>query len=158
MPTMVRCITPDRCGVQQHVRGSVAHITCQFRDPNSAPGARPVASLPPVADRTRVIASEPLVLERHPEPLTVAEVALPLGTPAIQVREGEDLVAQMELDDDLAGFRQVMMIRVNAELRRRGIATAMWNYAERRGLNPMHSDDLSEDAEGWVAGMGHTVE
>jgi GNAT superfamily N-acetyltransferase len=52
------------------------------------------------------------------------------------------------------GRRKVRNIFVKKEHQRKGIATAMWNYAEANGFKPQHSDDRTDAGEAWARSLG----
>jgi GNAT superfamily N-acetyltransferase len=68
--------------------------------------------------------------------------------PEAQRVNPEDAVGYMKLGPD-GTVRQVF---VEPEFRRQGVATEMWNYANRQGLNPAHSPVADQTAAGraWV--------
>jgi GNAT superfamily N-acetyltransferase len=72
--------------------------------------------------------------------------------PEAQRVNPEDAVGYMKLGPDGA-VRQVF---VEPDFRRQGVATEMWDYANRQGLNPVHSPVVDQTAAGqaWVASLG----
>jgi hypothetical protein len=52
-------------------------------------------------------------------------------------------------DDGMVGG-----VGVEEGLRRKGIATAMWNRAEKAGWNPKHSSTRTPDGEAWATTVG----
>lgn len=48
----------------------------------------------------------------------------------------------------------IKMIAVLPEYQRQGIATAMWEYAKEKGLNPAHELEKTEDGEAWARAVG----
>jgi GNAT superfamily N-acetyltransferase len=52
------------------------------------------------------------------------------------------------------GGRTVRNVFVKPEWQRKGIATAMWNYAVANGLTPQHSEAQTEDGKAWAAKVG----
>jgi len=72
--------------------------------------------------------------------------------PEAQRVNPEDAVGYMKLGPD----GTVGQIFVKPDFRRQGIATEMWNYANREGLNPVHSPVADQTAAGkaWIASLG----
>ena len=74
--------------------------------------------------------------------------------PEISARlKGQD-VGKLSLRKPHNGKRTVAMVEVDASLRRRGVARAMYLAAEKKGLQPAHSDTLMPLGERFVRGMG----
>jgi GNAT superfamily N-acetyltransferase len=73
--------------------------------------------------------------------------------PEAQRVNPEDAVGSMRILPD----GTVGQIFVEPAYRRQGIATEMWNYANRQGLNPAHSPAVDQTAAGkaWVASLGN---
>ena len=72
--------------------------------------------------------------------------------PEAQRINPEDAVGSMRvLPDGTVG-----QVFVEPDFRRQGIATEMWNYANREGLNPVHSPIADQTAAGraWIASLG----
>jgi len=72
--------------------------------------------------------------------------------PEAQRVNPEDAVGRMMILPD----GRVGQIFVEPNFRRQGIATEMWNYANREGLNPVHSPVADQTAAGkaWIASLG----
>ena len=69
------------------------------------------------------------------------------------------LVAKKEKKQ--VGLMQVMHggeiahVEVDAAHQRQGIATALWKHAEKLGLNPSHSEVMSDEGEAWAKSLGY---
>ena len=50
--------------------------------------------------------------------------------------------------------RQVRSLLVKKDFRRKGVATGLWNYAERAGLNPEHSPQRTKEGDLWAKSLG----
>jgi GNAT superfamily N-acetyltransferase len=72
--------------------------------------------------------------------------------PEAQRVNPEDAVGHMRILPD----GTVGQVFVEPDFRRQGIATEMWNYANREGLNPVHSPVADQTAAGkaWIASLG----
>ena len=74
--------------------------------------------------------------------------------PEAQRVNPEDAVGHMRILPD----GTVGQVFVEPDFRRQGIATEMWNYANREGLNPVHSPVADQTAAGkaWIASLGNS--
>jgi hypothetical protein len=74
--------------------------------------------------------------------------------PEAQRVNPEDAVGRMRI----LPSGTVGQIFVEPNFRRQGIATEMWNYANRKGLNPVHSPVADQTAAGkaWIASLGNS--
>ena len=63
-------------------------------------------------------------------------------------------VGSMELapEPDENGEREVLDIGVM--FKRHGIGTGMWQYAQKAGLNPRHSDERTDEGDAWARSVG----
>ena len=58
---------------------------------------------------------------------------------------------------ELSKFGEVKDIRVGEPFRRKGVATGMWNYAKKQGLNPEHSDSRTPEGDKFAESTGDYV-
>lgn len=63
-------------------------------------------------------------------------------------------VGEMYLTGYGVGGRTVGHVSVEPEHQRKGIATAMWNYAKQNGFNPLHSPQRTPEGEAWAKSTG----
>lgn len=63
-------------------------------------------------------------------------------------------VGQLYLTGQGHGGRVVGNIDVEPEFQRKGIATAMWNYAKQSGFQPAHSPQRTPAGEAWAKSTG----
>jgi len=59
-------------------------------------------------------------------------------------------VGTMSLGDLHEDGRRITELFVRPKFQRQGVATAMWEFAIREGLNPVHSSDRSADGDAWA--------
>lgn len=50
--------------------------------------------------------------------------------------------------------REILDVEVPEEHQRKGVATAMWNYALMQGFNPEHSEERSDPGDAWAKSVG----
>lgn len=79
----------------------------------------------------------------------------------IQARIARQKVGQMDVAPQPHRGRtlvskpgEVEWVAVNPDMRRKGIATAMWRHAERTGMRPLHSDNTSDEGAAWARAVG----
>lgn len=59
-------------------------------------------------------------------------------------------VGYLSLGYSIGGQRKIRDIWVKPDFRRRGVATALYNYAVNNGLNPKHSAERTNAGEAWA--------
>lgn len=81
------------------------------------------------------------------------------GFPVLRaVDKNGKVLGEMTLDTpDAQGNRVVRMVEVQPEVRRQGIAKALWNLAQEKGLNPAHSTQRSAAGDAWARSVGGAV-
>ena len=81
------------------------------------------------------------------------------GFPVLKaVGKGGKPLGEMTLDaPDAQGNRPVRMVQVDPEVRRQGIAKALWTFAQEKGLNPAHSTQRSAEGDAWARSVGGTL-
>ena len=79
-----------------------------------------------------------------------------MGHLTIYALLAEQVVGYLELKDPRPGLdgRLISHIEVHPELRRKGIATALFAAAKANGLNPIHALDKTEAGEAWAESVG----
>ena len=68
----------------------------------------------------------------------------------VHARIGQEQVGQLDLDKNVGVVNDVY---VKEEHQNKGIATGMWKYAQKAGLNPAHSDTRSESGDIWAESL-----
>ena len=64
-------------------------------------------------------------------------------------------VGTLGLTNHMEGIgRLVGTVQVHPEFQRKGIATAMWNYAKQQGFEPKHSVMQSPQGKKWAEAVG----
>ena len=65
-------------------------------------------------------------------------------------------VGRLGLVNHMEGIgRQVGTVKVHPDFQRKGVATAMWNYAKSNGFNPVHSTNQSPSGKKWAKAVGN---
>jgi len=79
-----------------------------------------------------------------------------LGDPVVYaVNENREKIGRMVMTVSVPWRPNLIkMIAVLPEYQRQGIATAMWDYAKEKGLNPAHELEKTEDGEAWARAVG----
>lgn len=80
-----------------------------------------------------------------------------IGRTTVLVRLGEEVIGSLALSSPRPfqnNARMVLMVEVHPDYRRKGIATAMWEYAKAQGLNPTHELIKTEDGNVWALAVG----
>jgi ribosomal protein S18 acetylase RimI-like enzyme len=80
----------------------------------------------------------------------------PLGHLTIYASVNDQLVGYLELKDPRPGLEGHLIshIEVHPELRRRGIATALFKAAKNNGINPIHAIDKTPEGDVWSKAVG----
>jgi GNAT superfamily N-acetyltransferase len=64
-------------------------------------------------------------------------------------------IGRLGLVNHMAGIgRQVGTVEVHPDFQRKGVATALWNYAKDNGFNPVHSTNRSPLGKKWAEAVG----
>lgn len=80
-----------------------------------------------------------------------------IGRTTILARTGSEIVGSLELTAPRAfqdNARLVLMIQVEETYRRKGIATALWNFAKDNGFNPVHELEQTQEGKAWAQVVG----
>jgi GNAT superfamily N-acetyltransferase len=88
----------------------------------------------------------------------VEDSSLP-GDKVIKAVKGNKTLGQMALmppsdRTNYKGAREVRIIRVEPDAQRKGIATSLFNEARKLGLNPIHSERLTDDGKAYSRAQG----
>ena len=55
---------------------------------------------------------------------------------------------------DMHADGEIAMVSVPDKYRRKGIARSMYRYAKKRGYNPSHSSERTNDGDAWARAVG----
>ena len=66
----------------------------------------------------------------------------------------EGRIGQLYLVRHNGEGRPIGSIDVDPKFQRKGIATAMWDYAKRSGFQPLHSPQRTPDGDAWAKSTG----
>jgi ribosomal protein S18 acetylase RimI-like enzyme len=60
----------------------------------------------------------------------------------------------MHNEPGAAHHGRLMNVEVEPQHQRKGIATAMWQHAERSGIKPQHSPHRTDEGQAWASKVG----